>query len=119
MKTFVQFSVVFPVAVVEFDGRTYGPDEHKLLHDIRVPVHKYFDRGEELLSVGRFVWSDQTGRLYLQFWLSVDECRHFERRIFSGEMVPMNIKFAFDTVSDESAKGIVDDPSPRGKDGRV
>ena len=102
MKAFLEFSCLFETSGIEIEGIQYNSSNVHELHNYEFPVHKYFDQSEDVVTIGRFIWENDS--LYMRMWLAIYDLDFFYKEIIAGSLVPINVRLSPDTVIDENVK---------------
>lgn len=103
MKTFIEFESVFPREEMTVDGVTYSVEDLPKLDGHAFDVHAHFGQ-ENFITTGHLYWDQEKELVFMRMWLESTDLDFFDKEIFSGRIVPVNVKFTPDSVSSEVIK---------------
>lgn len=108
MKTFIEFETIFYSCSININGNFYSENELYKLDRYCFPVNKYFNKNENIITYAYLYWNNTVKKLYMRMWLKPEELDYFAKEIFSGTIIPVNIRICPDTVDDLSVKKLSD-----------
>ncbi len=108
VKVFIEFEIIFYPCSINIEGVTYSENELYKLDKYCFSVHKYFNKNEDVITYGYLYWDKNIEKLYMRMWLKSDELDYFSKEIFTGIIIPVNIRICPDTVDDLSVKKLSD-----------
>jgi hypothetical protein len=103
VKTFIEFEVVFAKEDMVVDGVHYSIDNLHALDGHAFDAYAHFGTANRV-TTGHLYWDEEKELLFSRMWLESIDLDKFDKEIFSGRIVPVNVKFTPDRVSSEVVK---------------
>jgi hypothetical protein len=103
MKTFIEFETIFNNDPIIIKNVEYSASNFNKLDGTIFDVHEHFGN-ENIITMGRLYWDEDKKILFARMWLESTELDYFDKEIFTGRIIPVNIRIAPDSVNGDSVK---------------
>lgn len=97
MKIFIKFQSILSQDEFIFNNKKYSYNEYYQLDQKKLKINYGFDINKEYCTDYKLIWKNN--QLYGEMWLEPDDLNDFEEYIFSGKIIPVDIKLSSDNIT--------------------